>query len=141
MNLRRSDEAQIIVLAGFILAIGIIFFSVILHSAAFAGHQTIVQETSDVNYDFKCLKNAYGDVLRTVSNAGTQNPFVDPQLDELTDYEDQMVRLYALEGYAVIFAPHDPSEDYDSVAKTATAKITLSDGETTYIETVTFDLK
>ncbi len=140
MSLRRNDQGQIIILAGFILAIGIIFFSVILHSAAFAGHQTIEQETADVNYDFKCLKNAYEDILKKVSDSGAKNPFEGTALDELTDYENQMVKLYALEGYAVIFAPHDPSEDYDSFAKTATAKITLSDGETIYIETVTYEL-
>lgn len=136
MSLRENDQGQIIILAGFILAIGIIFFSVILHSAAFAGHQTIAQETADVNYDFKSLKNAYGDVLRIISNAGTQNPFYSA---ELAGYEDQMVWLYALEGYAVTFA--HSTGDYDSNAKTAKAKISLSDGETTYIETVTFDLK
>ncbi len=140
MNLRENDQAQIIILAGFILAIGIIFFSVILHSAASAGHQTITQETSDVNYDFKCLKNTYGYVLRTVSNRGTKNPFYGTELAEVTSYEDQMIRLYALEGYAVTFAPHDAG-DYDPDARTAEATISLSDGETTYIETATFDLK
>ncbi|UZE92662.1 MAG: hypothetical protein IB616_02335 [Methanosarcinales archaeon] len=137
MSLRENDQGQIIILAGFILAMGVIFFSVILHSAAFAGHQTIAQETADVNYDFKCLKNTYGYMLRTVSERGTQNPF---DSAELAGYENQMVRLYALEGYAVTFAPHDAG-DYAPNAKTAKAKISLSDGETTYIETVTFDLK
>jgi hypothetical protein len=135
MNLRENDRGQIIILAGFILAIGIIFFSVILHSAAFAGHQTIAQETTDVNYDFKCLKNTYGYVLRTVSNRGTQNPF---DSAELAGYENQMARLYALEGYGITFA--HSAGDYNSNAKTAKATISLSDGETIYIETVTYEL-
>jgi len=122
MSLRGNDQGQIIILAGFILAIGIIFFSVILHSAAFAGHQTITQETADVNYDFKCLKNTYGYVLRTVSNRGTQNPFYSA---ELAGYEDRMVRLYALEGYHVTFA--HSTGDYDPYARTAEATIFLSD--------------
>jgi len=132
MSLRRNDQGQIIILAGFILAIGIIFFSVILHSAAFAGHQTIAQETADVNYDFKCLKDVYGDMLkRASSESGDANPFNAPNYPE---YERHIIKIYSYEGYALTFADHTYAN------QKATTQITLSDGETIYIETVTYEL-
>lgn len=129
----KDERGQIILLAGFILAVGIIFFSIILHTAAFAGHRTIEQETCDVNFDFKRMKDAYGTILREVSNFGAKNPFVEPQL---TTHEKQIIELYALEGYAVTFV-HGV---YNDTAKTATVQIIFSDGETTFIETVTICL-
>ena len=132
----KDEQGQIILLAGFILAVGIVSFSVVLHSAAFAGHRTIGQETCDVNYDFKGLKDTYGSILRHVSNSGATNPFVDPQLNKTLELETQLIRLCSSKGYAVTFV----HANYSGAAKTATAQITFSDGETTYIETVTYKL-
>ncbi len=132
----KDEQGQIILLAGFILAVGIISFSIVLHTAAFAGHRTIEQETCDVNFDFKRMKDTYGTILRDVSRAGTKNPFVIPQLTNLTAHENQIIGVYASEGYSVIFV----HGRYDSGARTATVQIIFSDGETTYTETVTYKL-
>ncbi|MCD5409845.1 MAG: hypothetical protein LRZ87_03700 [Methanocellales archaeon] len=129
----KDEQGQIILLAGFILAVGIISFSIVLHTAAFAGHRTIEQETCGVNHDFKSLKSTYGTILRDVSNFGATDPFAAPQL---TTHENQLIELYALEGYAVTFV----HVSYDDIARTATVQIIFSDGETTYTETVTYEL-
>lgn len=132
----KDERGQIILLAGFILAVGIISFSIVLHTAAFAGHLTIEQETCGVNHDFKSLKSTYGTILREVSALGAKNPFAEPQLSQLTIHENQLIGLYALEGYAVTFV----HVRYDGTARTATVQIIFSDGETTFTETVTYEL-
>ena len=123
-----------IILAGIIIAIGIVLLAIIVNTAALSGERTIRQELSDVNYAFKTMKDTYGDVLDTVSDSGAKNPFVEPQLSELSNYERQIIEICASEGYALAF------DDRTYVGTSATVTITFSDGETTYIETKTYEL-
>ncbi|MDI6902772.1 MAG: hypothetical protein QMC77_03465 [Methanocellales archaeon] len=127
----KDEQAQMIILAGIIIAIGIVLLAIIVNTAALSGERTIRQELSDVNYDFKCLKDTYGDVLKRAASESGGNPF---DAANYPKYEQQLIEICASEGYALAF------DNRTYAGTNATVTITFSDGETTYIETKTYEL-
>ncbi|MDY6964368.1 MAG: hypothetical protein SVM80_00150 [Halobacteriota archaeon] len=137
---RRDERAQIIVLTGFLVALAIVAFATVFFAGALAGQETIKQEADDSNFVYGDLIHAYGQVLKQISSNGTTNPFTGAaNLNDLGKAEQDITALLHTRGYVVVFYNHS-STDYSSSAKVANATILLSNGVTTYTETVMYDL-
>jgi len=127
----RSERAQIITLAGVIIALTIVLLAIVINTAAISGQRAITQEVDDAHYVFKNVRDVYGDVLRQVSSDGG-DPFDNSRL---TSAELNITRMCNAHGFSVLFK----DKIYDGF--NATAKIIFSDGETTYRDNVVYVLR
>jgi len=128
----RSEKAQIITLAGVIIALTVVLLAIVINTAAISGQKAITQEVDDAHYVFKNVRDVYGDVLRQASNNGVTDPFKN---DSLESAEVDMTKMCNAHGYSLIFT----DKSYDGV--NALVKIIFSDGETMYRDTVKYKLR
>ncbi len=134
-NFRDDGEAQIITLAGVIIALTVVLLAVVINTAAISGQKVIRQEVDDAHYVFKNVRDVYGDVLRLVSSNGTANPF---KSGTLMSAELNMTKMCNAHGYAVIFEHLYYSDKNTPLVARATTL--FSDKDTTYKDTVVYDL-
>jgi len=135
MSLKDDESGQIIAAVGFAITISIVLFATVYHSAGLAGQRTVAQELDDVSYVFNDVRSTYGHILNQLSDNGTVNPFTGAEYNELQfTHEPRMKRLIYVRGFILSISDHDCTLPYANVT------ITLSDGTTTYIDHVTYDL-
>jgi len=127
----RSEKAQIITLAGVIMALTIVLLAIVVNTAAISGQKAITQEVDDAHYVFKNVRDVYGDVLWQASSDGS-DPF---ENNTLMSAELNMTKMCNAHGYSLIFT----DKSYDGV--NALVKIIFSDGETMYRDTVKYKLR
>jgi len=136
LNLKDNENGQVIALAGFAIALSIIIFATVFHSAGMAGQRSIEQETDDISFIFSDVRSTYGRVLFGVSNYGADDPFNGSNFVKVNTSESQMKKLISGRGCVLVFSGHN----YSSSNRIANVTITLFDGETKYLDTVTYNL-
>lgn len=129
-----NEKGQVIALAGFAISLSIVIFATVFFSAGMVGQRSIEQQTDGIAYVFNDVKSTYGRVLKEISNEGTADPFDGDNFTKLGNSESQMEKLTNKRGYILIFSGHN------SAVPLANVTITLFDGETKYIDTVTYNL-
>jgi len=131
---RRNEKAQMITLAGVIIALTVVLLAIVVNTAAISGQKTVMQEVDDAHYVFKNVRDVYGDVLRRVSNNGSASPF-NPNL---TAAELNMTRILGAHGYSTVFEHRDV--DLHAIPPNAVALIIFSDKDMVYRDDVMYDL-
>lgn len=132
---RRDEKAQIITLAGVIIALTVVLLVIVINTAAISGQKAITQEVDDAHYVFKNVRDVYGDVLRQVSDDGTENPFTNSTLDTI---EMNMARMCNAHGFSILFK--DKIYDGSAPIPTAIVMLIFSDGDTMYKDSVAYGL-
>jgi len=131
----RSERAQIITLAGVIIALTIVLLAVVVNTAAISGQRTAMQEVDDAHYVFKNVRDVYGDVLRQASDDETKNPFTNSTLATI---ETNMAKMCNAHGFSILFK--DKYYDGSAPIPTATVMLIFSDGDTAYKDNVAYGL-
>ncbi len=131
---RRNEKAQIITLAGVIIALTIVLLAIVINTAAISGQRTVTQEVDDAHYVFKNVRDVYGDVLWQASSDGF-DPFKN---DSLKSAEVDMTKMCNAHGFSLLFK--DKFYDNSVNPPTAAALLIFSDGDTMYKDRVTYTL-
>lgn len=129
----KNDGAQMLLLTGFVMAILIISFAIIINAAVHAGQNRLEHGVDDAHYIFKNVRDVYGDILRQASDNGYRNPF-----PYVTPAELNMTRILSERGYSLTLLHQ--YVDLHAYPPNAVALIIFSDGDTVYRDEVMYDL-
>lgn len=118
-----DNEGQLIVISGFIMAMGLVILAIMLNSVIYTGNTAYEDSMNSHSKDILYINDL---TLRESKNAYFQAYTYSASYDAyMASYSQYLKKLSAYKGMSVSII----SSTYDSSAKTATTEISYSDGD------------
>ncbi len=99
MDIIENRDAQFLLLAGFIIAVGLVITTMLLNSIAFEGNMAGEAGSDPVKYDIANLMQVTADEMRSANRSanGSSQNFT----EQMQNFNGNLSKMYALHGEGV----------------------------------------